>query len=168
MKSIYDIYEGVLDVDANLVDYDKIMKRADRALDVKCDNFDEVIKVVSAFFGTKLKITKTSASILNSHYSNTKLKLSNAKMIKMSTPRGHMYYTIKFILQDDNLICQLLKWVKWRDIYAKGADHYTTEPIRTEYKSFLCGFMDKYEWGTSLWEWLCGDKNIKEMLSNIK
>ena len=80
MKSIYDIYEGVLDVDANLVDYDKIMKRADRALDVKCDNFDEVIKVVSAFFGTKLKTTKTSASILNSHYSNTKLKLSNAKM----------------------------------------------------------------------------------------
>lgn len=171
MKNLKDVLtEGILeDVDDILIDGDKIVKHADIALNVECKDFNAVHKALSTFVSTKLKISKSPAKLKcrtgYELFSREYIRLTGAKMIKFDIKFNKGMIdggTFRFVLQDDNLMCQYSERYPYREIIDKK-----TGDIKTEYSPRVVGFVDNYPWGTSLFDWLCTSIEIKQALEYL-
>lgn len=161
--------ESILaDMEDTIINGDKLSKRADFALDVKCNNFEDVVDTLNKFLGKKLKVTKSSATIKIHVLTGDKgIKLTNAKVVKFDIMgETHKIETFKFILDTkiNGLICQYITYYAYRDVYLPNGD------TKTLYKSSVDDCKLNYEWGTSLWDWICDankpDRYKKLLLSN--
>lgn len=167
MKNLTDILESLLDDKDEIADrFEKVAKEPHIALDRNCDNFDDVAKVLCDFFGVDAKIKKGDTSAKWPWPSQRNVKFPGAKYIKFDqyTDRDHRKYrTFKFILWKDKLIFNMIEWMcdrtdlKTGKIYLKG------------YSIILIGDDDKskYEWDTSLWQWLSKDPRVVDALKSI-
>lgn len=156
--------EGILaDMEDTIINGDKISKRANIALDVKCNNFDDVVDTLNKFLGTKLKVSKSSATIKIDVYGKG-TKLTNAKVVKFDIMgKIRKAATVKFILDTNinSLICQYITYYPYKDVRLPNGD------TKTLFKSYLSDCKLNYEWGTSLWDWLC-DVNKRKGLINLQ
>lgn len=69
MRSLKDILEGLLQgQEATLIDGDEIVKSPEVALDVKCNNIEEVADIVGKCVGKKIKVKKMTGKWLVNAY----------------------------------------------------------------------------------------------------
>ena len=165
MKSLK---ESILsEMEDTIINGDTLSKRADFALDVKCDNFDDVVDTLNKFLNTKLKVSKSSATIKIRVLTGDKgLKLKDAKVVKfdiMGKGKIHKAATFKFILDSEinSLICQYITYYPYKDVRLPNGD------TKTLFKSRLDDCKLNYQWGTSLWYWLA-DTNKRTGLKNLR
>lgn len=158
--------EGILaDMEDTIINGDKISKRANIALDVKCNNFDDVVDALNKFLNTKLKVSKSSATIKIHVLTGDKgIKLTDAKVVKFDIMgKIRKAATVKFILDTkiNCLICQYITYYPYKDVRLPNGD------TKTLFRSKLDDCKLNYEWGTSLWDWIC-DVNKRKGLINLQ
>ena len=156
--------ESILaDMEDTIINGDKLSKRADFALDVKCNNFEDIVDTLNKFLNTKLKVTKSSATIKIHVLTGDKgFKLTNAKVVKFDIMgKFHKAATVKFILDTkiNGLICQYIAYYPYKDVRLPNGD------TKTLYRSKLDDCKLNYEWGTSLWDWIC-DVHKRDIYKN--
>ena len=168
MKHLQDIViESLLDDEDEVAGrFEQVAKEPHIALDRNCDNFDDVAKILCDFFGVNAKIKKGDTTAKWA-WSSRGVKFPGAKYIKFDqyTDRDHRKCrTFKFIFWKDKLIFNMVEWMPNRTDQKTGKVYLKGYPI------VLMGDKDnssKYEWGTSLWEWLSANTRIANALKSI-
>lgn len=166
MKHLQDILtESLLDDEDEVVGrFEQVAKEPHMALHRDCDNFIDVAKVLCNFFGTDAKIKKGDVAAKWPYPSLRNVKFPGARYIKFDEySKNWKTKTFKFILWKDQLIFYVIDWVpdrtdpKTGKVYVKG------------YPKILYGIDgdSKYEWGTSLWEWLSKEPRTPHILKSI-
>jgi hypothetical protein len=152
--------ESILaDMEDTIINGDKISKRANFALDVKCNNFDDVVDTLSKFLGKKLKVSKPSSITIHMRNGDKGIKLTNVKVVKFDIMgEYHKAETFKFILDANrnNLICQYLTYYAYLDKALPNGE------IQTLYRTSVDDCKVSYQWGTSLWDWLSDANRYKD------
>ena len=142
MKSLQDtVLESLLDDEDEVVGrFEQVAKEPHIALHKECDNFIDVAKVLCNFFGAGARYI-----IFDQYGSEWKTK------------------TFKFILWKDMLIFNMIEWMPNR------TDPKTGKVSVKGYPQILIGDDEKskYEWGTSLWEWLSKYPKIVDELKSV-
>lgn len=165
MKHLQDIViESLLDDEDEISDrFEKVAKEPHIALHRDCDNFDDVAKTLRDFFGIDAKIKKGNISAKWA-WSGQGMKFPGAKCIKFDQYGEYRKIrTFKFILWKDKLIFNVIEWMPNR------TDPKTGKVYLKGYPKILFGVDDnsKYEWGTSLWEWLSKELRAVYALKSV-
>jgi hypothetical protein len=165
MKSLYDILESLLDDEDEIAGrFEQAVKKPHIILDRDCDDFREVVEALGMCFGVKPKIKKGTITVKRPWPSAYSVKLQDANYVAFDLYiQGWKMTTFKFILCEDKLILQMIFWQRI------GTDQRTGKPRYKGYPRILIGVDDdsKYEWGTSLWEWLSKDPRIVDAFKSI-
>lgn len=166
MKHLKDIVnESLLDDEDEVVGrFEQVAKEPHIALHRDCDDFVDVTKVLCDFFGVDVKIKKSDISAKWVAPSLRSMKFPGAKHIKFDLyEKDWKTKTFKFILWEDKLIFNMIDWV------LGGINQKTGKVHLKGFSRILYGIDDdsKYEWGTSLWEWLSKNPKIAHILKSI-
>ena len=166
MKTLYSILESLLDDEDEIAGrFEQVAKKPQIVLDGSYDNFSEVADALCMCFGVKPKIKKGTITVKRPWPSLHSVKLQDANHISFDLyVQGLKKITFKFILSDGKLILQMIFWQMMR------VDQQTGKPRYKGYPRILIGVDDdsKYEWGTSLWEWLSKDPRIVDSFNLIE
>lgn len=166
MKHLQDIVsESLLDDEDEVAGrFEQVAKEPHIALHRDCDNFLDVAKVLCNFFGVDAKIKKGDILAKWPWPSLRNAKFPGARCIKFDQYGANWKTkTFKFILWKDQLIFNMIEWVPDR------TDPKTGKVSVKGYPRILIGddVKTKYEWGTSLWEWLSKDPRIVDALKSV-
>lgn len=168
MKHLQDIVtESLLDDEDEVVGrFEQVAKEPHIALHKECNDFNDVAKVLRDFFGTNAEIKKGDVVAKWPYPSVRNAKFPEAKCIKFDQYGSEWKTkTFKFILWKDMLIFNLIEWMPNR------TDPKTGKVSVKGYPKILIGDDEKskYEWGTSLWEWLSKyPKIVDDLKSAVK
>ena len=166
MKHLQDIVtESLLDDEDEVVGrFAQVAKEPQIALHKECDNFIDVTKVLCNFFGTDAKIKKGDVVAKWPYPSLRNAKFPGARYIIFDQYGSEWKTkTFKFILWKDMLIFNVIEWMPNR------TDPKTGKVSVKGYPQILIGDDEKskYEWGTSLWEWLSKYPKIVDELKSV-